>query len=76
MPSPLMNEVRLLVVPKATDATVSVNVSSMDAASPPMALSAVARFASSVPSWVMMRSRAPTAGLPGSAPATVSRMVW
>ena len=29
MPSPLMNEVRLLVVPKATDATVSVNVSSM-----------------------------------------------
>ena len=29
MPSPLMNEVRLLVVPRATDATVSVNVSSM-----------------------------------------------
>ena len=28
-----------------------------------MALSAVARFTSSVPSWVMMRSRAPTAGL-------------
>ena len=37
--------------------------SSMDAASAPMAFSAVSRFASRVSSWAMMRSRAPMAGL-------------